>query len=380
MLGIPAQAAVGACRLVGIWICRLIHLHRWNVLGALPGRAKGLPPLGMAQIEPLEMKHDKHGCVCLLSAGAIVLWASVAMPAPPPGANASCAASYREAEQHVAAGRLRRAREVFTGCAKSSCGALLSQQCRSGLLQLDEDTPSIVPTVSDASGELVVDVRVSMDGELLTSKIDGRSLAVDPGVHELSFVPEHGSAHHQRLLVIQGQRNRVIAVQLQAGAPQPQPSAAAAEGAAGTAPSAAALATTAPEAPRPASFGPAKPPESPPASPEESAKGPPVLAYVVGGAGLVAVGGAFLLAHWGSEDNLKLDRCAPNCTQASIDHVSHMYVAADITLGVGVVALGTATYLYLMRPDARDRTTDEAFRFDVKPIASGAFATVGRAF
>ena len=100
-------------------------------------------------------------------------------------------------------------------------------------------------------------------------------------------------------------------------------------------------------------------------------------------AGLAAVGTSFLLAHWGREDNVRLDRCAPNCSQDSVDHVRNMYIAADIALGAGIVAIGAATWLYLSHPDAEEPARAEskqAYRFDVRPLASGAFATVRGAF
>jgi hypothetical protein len=63
-----------------------------------------------------------------------------------------------------------------------------------------------------------------------------------------------------------------------------------------------------------------------------------------------------------------------------VDHVSHMYLAADISLGVGILALGAATWLFLAEPSEEEPRSTQAYRFDVQPTASGAFATVRRAF
>ena len=47
-------------------------------------------------------------------------------------------------------------------------------------------------------------------------------------------------------------------------------------------------------------------------------------------------------------DNRLLERnCSPNCKPESIDHVRRYYLISKVSLGVGVLALGGATYLYV---------------------------------
>ena len=45
----------------------------------------------------------------------------------------------------------------------------------------------IVPIVTDNTGAALIDVKVKVDGEALTTRLDGRPLAVDPGEHEFAF-------------------------------------------------------------------------------------------------------------------------------------------------------------------------------------------------
>jgi hypothetical protein len=328
------------------------------------------------------MYHKRRTSLGFLLSGLVTLWTSAGTAAPPERAAGSCVKSSQQAREHVQAGRLRRAREAFTLCAKSGCGGVVSQQCRSGLQQLDVDTPSVVPVATDRTGAQRVDVGVSMDGELLTPRIDGRSLDVDPGMHEFSFRSERGEVHSEKILILQGQRNRIISVELNGSAAVPSSS----EGApppvpAGQTPPASGGSADVPSGERAQPLAPAHGARAVPASaPADVPRASPVLAYVVGGAGLAAVGSSLLLAHWGREDNILLERCAPNCSQQSVDHVRRLYIAADITLGAGVLAIGAATWLYLSRPDIEDSPRAQAYRFDVRPLASGAFATVGRAF
>jgi hypothetical protein len=345
-----------------------------------------MPPVGWSGVDWLglsrfEMSHMKHRWMSGLLVSMAALWAQPSASAPPPPkANGPCANGVKEARRQVEAGHLRQARQAFTECAKSTCGAL-SQQCRAGLQRLESDIPSVVVVVTDGSGITRGDVRVSMDGELLTSQIDGRGVDVDPGMHEFSFSTDQGDAHSEKILILQGQRNRVISVTLKRAASAPSDSTnapgAAAAAAAAAPPSEVSMT---PAAEQKTSLAPvASGRELTASASTDRPRASPLLAYVVGGAGLAAVGSSLLLAHWGREDNLLLDRCAPNCSQASVDHVSNMYIAADITLGAGVVALGAATWLYLTRPEVEDEKA-ATYRFDVQPTASGAYATVGRAF
>src|SRR5262249_49517833 len=85
--------------------------------------------------------------------------------------------------------------------------------------QIQADIPSIVPVVTDETGATRDDVQVKMDGEILTSRLDGRALPVEPGNHDFSF-EVGGLAVSQKILMMEGQRNRQIAISLAKRAPQ----------------------------------------------------------------------------------------------------------------------------------------------------------------
>lgn len=318
----------------------------------------------------------------LFAIGLALFGLPAAASAAPPAANpGGCTASHGQAVELVNAGQLLRAREAYTRCAAATCGGLITQQCRAGLQRLETDVPSIIFVVTDDTGAPLTDVRVSMDGNELATRTDGRSVDVDPGLHQFTVSNEASGSFAEQILVVQGQRNRVINVRLK------HASAASATGSSAVATAGAASGSQASHEPlaasdeaKAAAGAKTTAPESDAAVAPAPEKASPLLAYIVGGAGLAAIGGSLLLVHWAHEDNLRLDQCAPNCSQDSVDHVSNMYLAADITLGVGVVALGTATWLYLSRPDREESSADSAYRFDIQPRRSGAFATFGSVF
>src|SRR5262249_10858652 len=98
----------------------------------------------------------------------------------------ACKVSYKTAKEREKALRLREANELYLACAKATCGAFYKQVCTTRFAQLQSDIPSIVPVVTDETGATRDDVQVKMDGELLTTRLDGRALPVEPGNHDFS--------------------------------------------------------------------------------------------------------------------------------------------------------------------------------------------------
>src|SRR5438105_4198057 len=95
----------------------------------------------------------------------------------------ACLTAFRAAEASEQAGRLRVAKERLFLCAQPLCARAIRRQCALRFAQLDADIPSVVPVVQDEAGTPRADVQVAVDGEPLTSHLDGRALPVDPGTH-----------------------------------------------------------------------------------------------------------------------------------------------------------------------------------------------------
>ena len=265
------------------------------------------------------------------------------------------------------AAHLLEAKAAALACSKPSCPALVGQQCRAKYALLEAEIPSVVPVARDEAGQPLLDVEVRMDGHVLCTRIDGSGHDVDPGVHEFSFSAPGRVPRTERILIAQGERNHQIRVVL-AAAPVNTP------------PVGAAAVTTPPNAP--AQAAPAAEPRSqsePSALPSESQTS--VWPYVVGGTGLAALGLSIAFVTWGHQDLELLNSCAPNCAQDSLDHVQNLYLAADISLAVGVGALGVATWMFISNSGKSAEPTDHArLRWDVAPTRGGAFATMQQSF
>src|SRR4030095_9573418 len=113
---------------------------------------------------------------------------------------------------------------VLKECARAACGSFLRNQCMLEYVRIQADTPSVIPTANDDTGTPVVNVRVRMDGEALTSKIDGHAVPINPGLHEFSFERD-GVVATKKIVISQGEQNRPVSTSLQRKTRAPAPEA-----------------------------------------------------------------------------------------------------------------------------------------------------------
>jgi hypothetical protein len=294
--------------------------------------------------------------------------------------------AYKSAQERQKAGQIHEARELLQTCIDSACGGLVPK-CQALYDKLKSELPSVIPVVTDDAGNARSDVEVKVDGTVLTSKLDGMPLLVDAGMHEFSFSTASGVFATQKLMILDGQRNRFISVWMHAPGKGGQTATSA-----DTTP----IERPPPERPAPEKTAPDKSPagtashdavaSEEPSSPSRPRGGgfafpKSPLPYVLAGAGLASVGAGALLIYWGRKDNDLLSQCSPSCQQSSVDHVKTMYIASDISMGVGLAALGVATWLFASSHPSEDRTPPRAaFVLGVQPSRSGAFAAVRGTF
>jgi hypothetical protein len=295
----------------------------------------------------------------------------------------SCSTTWKDAEARSDVGRLREARDLLRACAKPECGSTHAV-CAAKLERLESEIPTVVPVAINESGLPMVEVMFSADGELMASRLDGRGLAVNPGLHTFCFsTSDPGVFSTQTIMIVQGQRNRPIVVDLHKASPA---TAGVASAGRSGAPEKGATEAAAPEESSPKEASDTPPPAPEPAKPAESElepkkRGPSLLPYVIGGLGLASVGAGALLTLWGRQDNAALTACSPNCAPGDLDHVANLYVLSDVAFGVGAAAVGLATVMLIVRGGkGTEKVARTGYLLDVQPAPSGAFATIRGTF
>jgi hypothetical protein len=301
----------------------------------------------------------------------------------------ACVTAFKKAKEHEGAGKLQESKDQLMSCAQAPCSSFIRQQCSSKYNQLEADTPSVVLIVTDASGSPRGDITVRMDGEVFAQQLDGRALSVDPGMHEFSFAADGVVFATQKIMIVQGQRNRFITALLRAGgggkrrsmvadAPVEKPAkrvVAKADDEESAAPAARPTKIVAVGATD------TKADEEESKTEEAPKKSGSVLPYLFTGLGVAALGAGAALTYWGIKDNEKMkNECSPNCAPATVQHVKTLYLASDIALGVGVASLAAAFWTHMANRHAEEKGTEEALRINVAPTSSGGFASVSGTF
>jgi hypothetical protein len=212
-----------------------------------------------------------------------------------------CISAYEQTQTLRKDGKIIAAKAQAAVCARESCPALLSKDCTRWLGDLEQSTPSVVFDARSASGAELLDVRVTVDGAPLVSRIDGKAVQVEPGRRTFRFETEGAPAVETMVVVREGEKNRRVRV---------------------------VLATHAKAASRPVPAG----------------------VWIFGGASVVALATATVFTIDGLSRKSDLDQCKPRCNPDDVDTMSARFTMADVALGAGVAAGVAALYLFFTRP------------------------------
>src|ERR1019366_3427663 len=109
-------------------------------------------------------------------------------PAPPHGPDKlACIAADTDGQALRMNGALRAARRRFTACSVDSCPKMVRDDCLERIRELTKTQPWVIFDATNGHGRPLHVVQVFLDGRLLTERLDGRPIGVDPGEHTFTF-------------------------------------------------------------------------------------------------------------------------------------------------------------------------------------------------
>lgn len=239
-----------------------------------------------------------------------------AQPAADPNKQ-RCLDAYTAGQEAREQRRLLDARRELEICGQDLCPGPIRKDCFTWASEVEASLPSIVLGALDGTGRDVVWVNVSMDGKSIATTLDGRAIHVDPGPHSFRFESEGKKPVVLDVIVLEGQKNRLVQAKLDGGAAPP-------------------LVTS--DVPKTTETGPPRASIVPP--------------IVTGGISVVALGFFAGFGGAGASQMRDLENgCGrtQSCLQDDVDSARSKLLVGDIALLVGVVAAGATAYLLLTR-------------------------------
>lgn len=229
-----------------------------------------------------------------------------------------CVASSTLAQEFQKKGSLSAAKHHLQRCADRSCPGVVQAECTRWL----DEVLAAMPTITIAVRLDGVDqpkARVFLDGRPWIEELTGHPVEIDPGEHLLT-VYAGARQQEQRLLINLAEKNRLVVFSLRT-------------------PDAVAVTPL-----------PVPPPVEPPPEATKPVGGRPfpVVATALSATAVVGLGVFTGLGLWGraSLSQLEADPCAVSktCAPSRVSAIQGAFIAADVGLGVGVVAALAAAW------------------------------------
>lgn len=257
----------------------------------------------------------------------------------------ACVEQSGTGQEQQKAGHLRAARAAFTACSDESCPELVRTDCTRWLSEVVAATPSVVVAVR-MDGVDRAPEQVLFDGQPWIDNLSGLAFDVEPGLHRIG-VRVDGRVTEQKLVFNIGEKNRLVVFILGPQVPD--------------------VTTVAPMTAPPAAIA---------TAPSHPGPWVPVAAtaLAVAGAGLFT---AFGLSGKWQLAGLEADPCAATrtCDPARVAEVRSRFLAADVSLGVGVLAAVVAGWRWWAWA-----SKSEGVSATLLPTTAGATLAISGAF
>ncbi len=285
----------------------------------------------------------------------------------------ACAVAYEQAQVTRNAGQLLEAQEHLRVCVRDVCPEFVKVDCGQWLSEVRREMPSVIFVAADEQGKELSDVQVHVNGEAVLSSLEGKSVELNPGKHEVLFTHQ-GKTVRQDVIVRQAEKNRVVRAVFVLTEDQDGDGVSDEQDACPT------EAGTAEHGGCPA-------PLVEPLPEAAGGNGLRIGAYVgwgLGAAGLGTFAVAGLLARNTTDEALKecpSGACPDERKEYWKDRERREVVIANTGLAVGIAGAVTGTVLFLLsNGQRRQERTEHQVSWSVAPIAGGGFVSLSSGF
>ncbi len=215
-----------------------------------------------------------------------------------PGDAGACILNNEGAQDLEAAGRLREARQKALSCSQG-CPAEIARDCTVLAERIGQKVSTVIFGAKQDAKDLV-DVSVSVDGQVVASRLDGKPIEIDPGARKVVFTMEGASPVEVRIVFNAAEKNRLVGVEFNS-----------------------------------ASGGVVKPP--PPAAGDADGWSPPALFWILGGVSVASFVTAGVTGGLALSERGDLDACieVKSCDPDDISSVETKALISDVFIGVG---------------------------------------------
>jgi hypothetical protein len=238
--------------------------------------------------------------------GTLLGWQSVAR-----ADTQGCIEQHSKGQEQRDQGALVEARAAFVACAQEECPQAVREQCMTLLEQVNTALPSIIVAALDNQGRDTTQVRLKVDDVEVSPSLLTSAIPMNPGRRRLQFISPTGKQRKVMLILREGEHSRRVAVDFRPG-PQLRNDP---------------IKTLVP-------------------APEKGYRS--WLPWALAGVGAAAMGSFTYFALTGRSRQGDLERtCSPHCTSEQTNSLGRAYLAADISLGVGVAAIAGGLVVWL---------------------------------
>jgi hypothetical protein len=156
-------------------------------------------------------------CASFLAAAAVVPDAAADMTKD------QCIDANTQAQMLRRDGKLAASLAQLQRCGSPSCPDIIRDDCTRRIDEVQRAQPSVIFSAKDGEGRDLVDVKVTVDGQPLADRLEGKGLIVDPGARSFTFTVAGQPPVTQSFVITEGDKDRHERIVIGTAAPATTP-------------------------------------------------------------------------------------------------------------------------------------------------------------